>query len=462
MKIRLAICATLVGIVNCAFMPLATAGTWSAPTTVAVVPYDNVTGTVFPQMDIDGNGNLVAAWAPRSGYNNIPPNIALATAASFLGAWAAPINLTFTGTVSDLLSVTSNSDGFSTALLLTSAGLVSSDHTVGGGWIPGVLVSPNFKGGPTFTNRTGDHMVAALGTGVLISRGNVSTPVTATFRHGSAAWGSTETVATGNDAVIEDAAVGADGSAIVVWMTHTATCARFCKYTNYVRHVSTRAPGKSPWTEVAALPAPLNDSSNSFVDVAADAFGNQVFLVRRTSDGTGQALVRRSGVWSTPATAFPAAVTLWYRSEPRLLLDGVGNATIVVSTAGAASNNNIPGNASIGVIDGNLGANSWSPIHILSGLDVTASFTVAENSSGAAVVAYESNYNTGLPVSFHAVARASTTGTWSAPKNLDSSSASGYYFDRMVINESGQAAVMYTVDNAAVTLQTIRVLEYKP
>jgi hypothetical protein len=97
----------------------------------------------------------------------------------------------------------------------------------------------------------------------------------------------------------------------------------------------------------------------------------------------------------------------------------------------------------------------------VSALDVTALFAFAEKSAGAAVIAYASNWNTQLPYSIHAVTRAVTGGAWSAPTNLDRSLAY-YYFGGVVVNESGQAALIYAGDNAALTFETIRAFEYKP
>ena len=460
MKVRPVTVVALATMANFALAPLGIAGTWSAPATVATIPYNDSTGYGTPYIDIDGNGNAVAAWVPGTGLANVPPNIAQAASARFFGPWTAPVNLSFPGTVTGVTLLMSSESGFSNILLSTSAGLVSSDDTASGAWTPGVLIGSNLVSARAYANRAGDRMVVAL-SGTAPPRGNVTLAVTATFRHGSTGWQATETVATGNNAAIETATVAPNGTAIIAWNTSTRVCARYCVTKNLVRHISTRAPGNSPWVEISGLPAPLNDDTNNLLGLVADASGNQVFLVYRKSDGSGQAIVRRNGAWSSAATAIPGSVLAGGGAWPQLHLDGAGNATIVVSTTGAPRNANIPGNESIGVIDGNLAANSWSPVQIVSALDVTALFAFAENSAGAAVIGYASNWNTQLPYSIHAVTRAATGGAWSAPKNLDSSLAY-YYFGGVVVDESGQAALIYAGDDAALTFETIRAFEYKP
>ena len=144
-----------------------------------------------------------------------------------------------------------------------------------------------------------------------------------------------------------------------------------------------------------------------------------------------------------------------------LLLDIAGNTTLVVGQNPVPAVASVQAAISIGVITGNLVTNVWNRMQVISGTDPADRFVANENVSGAAVIAYFSNWNTPNPYSVHAVTRANTGAAWSSPANLDSSLAD-YYFGNIAINESGQAALTYSGDNAALTYSAVRVIEYQP
>ena len=196
----------------------------------------------------------------------------------------------------------SSTVGYSNALMSTTSGPVSFDHPLGGSWAPGVLIAPNEYQLP-LSNRAGDQLV--LGTkGTFNPRGTTPITLTATFRHGAAAWRTTETVATGNNATYEASTMGPDGTAAVVWYTFTRVCRRYCNSTNYVRHISSRAPGAAPWVDAGELPPPLNAgpaTNNRLMALAADAMGHEVFLVS-TTGGYVELISRSNGAWGAPVT----------------------------------------------------------------------------------------------------------------------------------------------------------------
>lgn len=461
MKYTTLLGATLAGLAGLAAAPSGIAGEWSPSEVLATASSASGTYLIYPYVDIDGPGNLVAAWnnenSPSGGATTYQ---AQASSATFNGTWATPVYLTSPGSLNadPVFSLKSSSVGLSTAVLSSSAGAVIVDHLVRGAWTPGVVVAPNIS--QLAANRAGDQMLLGF-TGTFGQHTNNTTTVTAKFRQGSGSWGPTETVGSGINAKLEVATLAPDNTAVVVWYTFHYVCARRCTTQDYVRHVSTRAPGKAPWVDVGTLPTPLNGnpSTHPVMTFAADAVGNQVFLVYGSSGGYAQLIARRNGVWSAPVTPVANPINLSIR--PVMYLDDAGNATIVLGQNPVPGNAQVPGAASVGVITGKIATNSWAPAQVVSGTDATGLFAFAENAAGAAVIAYQSNWNTPLPFSIHAVTRATAGGAWSAPVNLDST-LGDYYFGGAAVNETGQAAVTYSGDDTALSFSTIRVVEYQP
>ena len=314
------------------------------------------------------------------------------------------------------------------------------DHNAGGAWgTPGSTHGGNEAFISTdrisiiVSNDNGDDGFAwGVGAG-LVSGGVQSISVVQRPTGGS--WNTATTIASGAHLNLDGALVEPNGTMAVAWESFTAVCgSRVCHNSNFVLHVSTRAPGGS-WLDSGGLLGP--DATQHFGQLAADSTGDLGLATQ--SGGNLVSLVRHGSTWTGPVVVAPSSsigFSSGVANQNRVFAsDSAGHATFV-----GWGNVNLTTLASV---DGNLTTNTWGAVKTISGADQSPGyFDFAMSSTGKAIAFYaisdvNSNYT------WRAATRGGPGVAWGAPVTVGTSFEGGGVPEGVAINRAGQAAVMF-------------------
>ena len=403
---------------------------WNSQVVSGTNAYD---GTIA----LDSAGNATALWLQS------PQNQAWASTALIGHPWSVPVNIS--GTVNAAVpNVHTSAAGKATAFFSDNVNLTTPtyfvDHTAGGTWgTPG-----NTNGGNeafiatdrisiVLGNVNGDDsFVWGVGSGN--RSGGVQT-ISVVQRPSGGSWTTATTFASGAHLNLTGALVEPNGTMAVAWESFDAVCgSRTCKTSNFVLHVSTRAPSGG-WVDSGALLGP--SATQHLGQLAADAAGNLGLATQ--SGGNLVSLVRHGSTWSSPvvvASLSTIGFTSGVATENRVFAsDSAGHATFV-----GWGNPNLTTLASV---DGNLTTNTWGVVKTISGADQSPGyFDFAMSSTGKAIAFYaisdvNSNYT------WRALTRSGPTAAWSAPTTVGTSFEGGGVPEGVAVNAAGQAAVMF-------------------
>ena len=386
--------ASVILIVLVAVSLPASAGTWGTQVVLATNAYN---GTVA----LDASGNMTSVWFQANLPNGTAVNEIWAATAPFGQPWSAPVNISGTiGNGSSYPSVRTSTSGNATAVYTSpTLGGAFVDHPAGGNWgTPGTTNGVNQF---YVSNDNGDEGVA-WGTG-----------------------GARPTSST-------------DGTMAVAWESFNSTCgSRTCTTSNWVLHVSTRAPGVQNWVDSGALLGP--DAKQHFGQLAADAVGD--IGVLSISAGNVVSLVHHSSGWTgavvVASTSVLGSFNTTGRDNRAYASDSSGHATIVGWGNVQLTN--------LVAVDGNLATNTWGSVSVISGSDqYPGYFDFQMSSSGAAIAFYWVNpYDGTGNTIWRAATRPGTGKPWNAPATAGVSYDAGATPDGVAINSAGEAAVVF-------------------
>jgi hypothetical protein len=403
----------------------APAGTWSTQVVLASSAYS---GTVA----LDAAGNMTSVWYQYQTPGGATVDQIWASTAAFGQHWSAPVDISGTiGVASGNPSVRGSASGNATAIYTspTTGGAIYVDHPSGGNW--GAPGSTNGNNQFYVSNDKGDEGLA-WGTGG--ARASSST-VDAVVRPAGGAWSAATTIATGVHLVFDGSVMAPDGTMAVAWESFDSTCgSRTCKTSNWVLHVSTRAPGAQAWVDSGGLLGP--SATQQFGQLAADSVGN--IGVISLSGGNLVSVVRHTNVWSGPATVAPLTAISFYTGTGRdnrvYASDANGHATVVSWN---------PGLFSLVEVDGNLVTNTWGTVTTISGHDQNPNyFDFAMSSTGAAIAFYSVAGANGNSI-WRAATRAGTGMPWNGPATAGTSFEGGGTPEGVAINAAGEAVVVF-------------------
>ena len=405
----------------------ASAGTWGTQAVLAANAYN---GTVA----LDSAGNMTSVWYQNSLPNGTAVNEIWAATAAFGQPWSAPVNISGPiGVASGNPSVRASASGNVTAVYTSpSLGGTFVDHPAGGNWgTPGATNGVN----QFYVNNDKGDEGLSWGTG---GARPTSSTVAAVFRPAGGAWSAASTIAAAPHLSFDGAIVAPDGTMAVAWESFNSTCgSRTCKTSNWVLHVSTRAPGAQNWVDSGALLGP--DASQHFGQLAADAVED--IGVISISGSNVVSLVRHSSGWTGAAVIAPLSSLQFYTGTGRdnrvYASDSSGHAT-VVSWGNPQLTNLV-------AVDGNLATNTWGPVTTISGSDqYPGYFDFAMSSSGAAIAFYWVNPNDGSGNTiWRAATRPGAGKPWNAPSTAGTSFDAGGTPESVAINSAGEAAVVF-------------------
>ena len=438
--------ASVILIVLLAVSLPASAGTWGTQVVLATNAYN---GTVA----LDASGNMTSVWFQANLPNGTAVNEIWAATAPFGQPWSAPVNISGTiGNGSSYPSVRTSTSGNATAVYTSpTLGGAFVDHPAGGNWgTPGTTNGVNQF---YVSNDNGDEGVA-WGTG---GARPTSSTVKAVFRPAGGAWSAASTIAAAPHLSFDGAIVAPDGTMAVAWESFNSTCgSRTCTTSNWVLHVSTRAPGAQNWVDSGALLGP--DAKQHFGQLAADAVGdigvisisasNVVSLVHHSSGWTGAVVVA--------STSALGSFNTTGRDNRAYASDSSGHATIVGWGNVQLTN--------LVAVDGNLATNTWGSVSVISGSDqYPGYFDFQMSSSGAAIAFYWVNPNDGSGNTiWRAATRPGTGKPWNAPATAGVTYDAGGTPDGVAINSAGEAAVVFHGYSADFLTYILYTNTYKP
>ena len=405
----------------------ALAGTWATQAVLATNAYN---GTVA----LDASGNLTSVWYQNTLSNGTAVNEIWAATATFGHSWSAPVNISGPiGVASGNPSVRTSATGNVTAIYTSPAlGGTFVDHPAGGNW--GAPASTNGVNQFYVSNARGDEGLA-WGTG---GARPTSSTVVAVTRLAGGVWSAATTIAAAPHLSFDGAVVAPEGTMAVAWESFNSVCgSRTCKTSNWVLHVSTRAPGAQNWVDSGALLGP--DASQHFGQLASDAVGDLGVVSVLGSNVVS--VVRHGSTWTSAAVVAPVSSLQFYTGTGRdnriYASDSSGHATIVGWGNPQLSN--------LVAVDGNLASNTWGPVTKISGSDQQPGyFDFAMSSSGAAIAFYWVNPNDGTGNTiWRAAVRPGAGMPWNAPTTAGTSFDAGGTPEGVAINSAGEAAVVF-------------------
>ena len=442
-------CKSLTSLLLCVLFAAATpalAGTWATQVVLATNAYN---GTVA----LDASGNLTSVWYQNALPNGTAVNEIWAATATFGHPWSAPVNISGPiGVASGNPSVRTSASGNVTAIYTSPAlGGTFVDHPAGGNW--GAPASTNGVNQFYVSNDRGDEGLA-WGTG---GARPTSSTVVAVTRPAGGVWSAATTIAAAPHLSFDGAVAAPDGTMAVAWESFNSVCgSRTCKTSNWVLHVSTRAPGAQNFVDSGALLGP--DASQHFGQLAADGVGdigiisilgsNVVSLVRHSSGWTGAAVVAPvSSLGSFGGTG---------RDNRVYASDSSGHATIV----GFGN----PQLTNLVAVDGSLATNTWGSPTVITGSDqYPGYFDFAMSSSGAAIAFYWVNpFDGSGNTIWRAAIRPGTGMPWSAPSTAGTTFDAGGIPEGVAINSAGEAAVVFHGYSADFLTYILYTNTYKP
>jgi hypothetical protein len=424
----------------------ALAGTWATQVVLATNAYN---GTVA----LDASGNLTSVWYQNALPNGTAVNEIWAATAPFGHPWSAPVNISGPiGVASGNPSVRTSASGNVTAIYTSPAlGGTFVDHPAGGNW--GAPASTNGVNQFYVNNDRGDEGLA-WGTG---GARPTSSTVVAVSRPAGGVWSAATTIAAAPHLSFDGAVVAPDGTMAVAWESFNSVCgSRTCKTSNWVLHVSTRAPGAQNWVDSGTLLGP--DSSQHFGQLAADGVGDLGVVSLLGSNVVS--VVRHGSTWTSPAVVAPISSLQFYTGTGRdnriYASDSSGHATIVGWGNAQLSN--------LVAVDGNLATNTWGPVTKISGSDQQPGyFDFAMSSSGAAITFYWVNPNDGTGNTiWRAATRTGAGMPWNAPATAGTSFDAGGTPEGVTINSTGEAAVVFHGYSADFLTYILYTNTYKP
>jgi hypothetical protein len=229
-----------------------------------------------------------------------------------------------------------------------------------------------------------------------------------------------------------------DGTMAVAWESFNSTCgSRTCTTSNWVLHVSARAPGAKNWVDSGALLGP--DAKQHNGQLAADGVGD--IGVISISAGNVVSLVHHSSGWTGAVVVASTSALGSFNSTGRdnraYASDASGHATIVGWGNVQLTN--------LVAVDGNLTTNMWGSVSVISGSDqYPGYFDFQMSSSGAAIAFYwvDANDGSGNTI-WRAATRAGTGKSWNAPSTAGISYDAGGTPEGVAINSAGEAAVVF-------------------
>ncbi len=405
----------------------ASAGTWGTQVVLSTNAYN---GTVA----LDASGNLTSVWYQNALANGTAVNAIWAATAPLGQPWSAPVNISGNiGVASGNPSVKTSASGNVTAVYTSpTLGAAFVDHPAGGNW-----GTPGTTNGVNQFYVKNDNGAEGLAWGTGGARPTSST-VMAVVRPAGGAWSAASTIAAAPHLAFDGAVMAPDGTMAVAWESFNSTCgSRTCKTSNWVLHVSTRAPGAQNWVDSGTLLGP--DATQHFGQLAADAVGDIGII--STQAGNVVSLVHHSTGWTTAAVVAPTSALGSFNSTGRdnrvYASDSSGHATIVGWGNVQLTN--------LVAVDGNLATNTWGPPSVISGSDqYPGYFDFAMSSSGAAIAFYWVNPNDGSGnTTWRAAVRPGTGKSWGAPATAGVSFDAGGIPEGVAINSAGEAAVVF-------------------
>lgn len=405
----------------------ALAGTWS---TQVVLGSNAYSGSVT----LDAAGNMTAVWYQSQLPKGTSVNEIWASTAPFGQPWSTPINISGNiGVASGNPLVRGRASGNVTAIYTSpTLGGTFVDHPAGGSW--GTPGSTNGVNQFYVSDDKGDQALAWGAGATRVGAGVTS--IVVVQRPAGGTWSQPTTVVTGAHLNLDGSLVAPDGSMALVWESFNAVCgSRVCNTSNWVLHVSSRAPG-GQWVDSGALLGP--DSKQHFGQLVADAVGD--LGVVSISGGNIVSLVRHGTSWTAPAVVVSTSALTGLSSgsatQNRVYAsDSAGHATVVGWGNVQLTN--------LVAVDGNLTTNTWGKPAVISGSDQFPNyFDFAMSSSGTAI-AFWSVAGNGSNTTWRAATRSGSGVPWNAPATAGTSFDGGGVPEGVAVNAAGQAAVVF-------------------
>jgi hypothetical protein len=403
------------------------AGTWSSQVVLGTNAYSG-------SVTLDAAGNMTAVWYQAQLPNGTAVNQIWASTAPFGHAWSTPINISGNiGVASGNPLVRGSASGNVTAIYTSpTLGGTFVDHPAGGSW--GTPGSTNGVNQFYVSNDNGDQGLAWGAGATRVGAGVTS--IVVVQRPAGGSWSQPTTIVTGAHLNLDGTIVTPNGSMAVVWESFNAVCgSRVCNTSNWVLHVSSRAPG-GQWIDSGALLGP--DAKQHFGQLAADGLGN--LGVVSVSAGNIVSLVRHGSSWTAPAVVVSTTNLVGLSSgsatQNRVYAsDSSGHATVV--GWGNAQLTNLV------AVDGNLTTNTWGKVTTISGSDQNPNyFDFAMSSSGTAI-AFWSVAGSGSNTTWRAATRSGFGVPWNTPATAGTSFDGGGVPEGVAINSAGRAAVVF-------------------
>jgi hypothetical protein len=378
---------------------------------------------------------MTSAWFQANLSNGTAVNQIWAATAPFGQPWSASVDISGTiGSAPPYPSVrTSTSNNATVVYTSPTLGGAFVDHPAGGNW--GTPGSTNGVNQFYVNNENGDE---GLAWGKGGARATSST-VAAVTRPAGGAWSAASTIASAPHLSFDGAIVAPDGTMAVAWESFNSTCgSRTCTTSNWVLHVSTRAPGAQKWVDSGALLGP--DAKQHFGQLAADGVGD-IGVISISAASNVVSLVHHSSGWTGAVVVAPTSSLGSFVSTGRdnrvYASDSSGHATIVGWGNVQLTN--------LVEVDGNLTTNTWGAVSVISGSDqYPGYFDFQMSSSGAAIAFYWVNPNDGSGNTiWRAATRPGTGKPWNAPATAGVTFDAGGTPDGVAINSAGEAAVVF-------------------
>jgi len=423
----------------------ASAGSWSTQATLASSAYQGTVG-------LDAAGNMTSVWFQYNAPNGSAIDEIWASSAAFGQPWSAPVDVSGNlGPSQNNPGVRVSAAGNATAVYTSQTlGTVYNDKPAGGSW--GTTHATNGANQFYVSNDGGVEGMASSTGGARPT----SSTIVGQVRPAGGTWSTPATLAAAPHLSLDGATVTPDGTMAVAWESFDSTCtSRVCKTSNWVLHVSTRAPGAQNWVDSGGILGP--DATQHFGQLAGDSVGDLGVIALQAGNVVSK--VRHGSAWSSTAIVVSASGFQFYTGTGRdnriFYSDSAGHATLV--GWGDIHLQTLAG------IDGNLTNNTWGAPATITGADQFPNyFDFAESSSGASIVFYSLVDLTGTGNTvWRAVTRAGGK-PWNAPATAGHSFEGGGTPPGVAINAAGQAAVVFQGLTSNYLTNVLYTNTYKP